>query len=115
MENKIAGAYIPELTDEMSLCNELYSKRCHDELKGIDRHEIIVKICDVIGSTPENLHKAEEILDTIKYDVAKYILHHEYCPETKNEVRPKFLLWLDGKAEPEKAQELSNFIEKYLK
>jgi len=115
MENKNAKAYVPKLADEISLCNELYSKRCHDELKGIDRHEIIAKISEIIGACPENFNKAEEILDTIKYDIAKYILHHEYCPETKSEVRPRFLLWLDGKAEPEKAAELSNFAEKYLK
>jgi hypothetical protein len=113
--NKNQKAMMPELTDEITLCNELFSKCCHDELREIDKHEIIVKICQIIGSTPENLCKAEEVFNTIKYDITKYTLHHEYCSETKNQVKPKFLLWLDSKAEPKKARELSNFLDKYLK
>jgi hypothetical protein len=62
-------AFMPELTDEMNLCNELYSKCCNDELREIDRHEIIVKICQLMGSSPENLNMAEKILDIVKYDV----------------------------------------------
>ncbi len=115
MGNKKEKAMMPELTDEMSLCNELFSKCCHDELREIDKHEIIVKICQVIGSTPENLCKAEEVFDVIKYDITKYTLHHEYCSETRNMLKPKFLLWLDSKAEPNKAKELANFFNKYLK
>jgi len=108
-------AYIPELTDEISLCNELYSKCCNDELREMDKHEIIVKICEMIGSSPECLAKAETIFNAIKYDITKYVLHHEYCPETRNEVKPKFLLWLDGKTEPKKAAEFAKFMDKYLK
>jgi hypothetical protein len=108
-------AYIPELTDEISLCNKLYSKCCNDELREMDKHEIIVKICETLGSSPECLAKAETIFNLIKYDITRYVLHHEYCPETRNEVKPKFLLWLDGKAEPKKAEEFSKFMDKYLK
>ncbi len=115
MVDKKAKAFVPELADEMSLCNELYSTCCHDELKAIDKHDIIVKICEKIGSTPENLCMAEDIFNEVKYEMAKYVLHHEYCPETKNQVRPKFLLWLDSKAEPDKAEEVSQFFDKYLK
>ncbi len=104
-----------KIMGEINLCNELYSQKYHEELKGIDRHEIVVKICDIMGSNPENLKMAEEIFDSVKYDIAKYILHHEYCPETRNEVRPRFLLWLDEKVEPEKARELQSFAQKYLK
>jgi len=85
-------AYMPELTDEMNLCNELYSKCCNDELREIDKHEIIVKICQIIGASPEKLNLAEKVFDELKYDITKYVLHHEYCPETRNEVKPKFLL-----------------------
>lgn len=115
MVDKKSKAYIPVLEDEMSLCNEIYSKCYKDELKEIDKHDIVIKICDIIGSKPENLCKAEEILEAIKFHVTKYVLHHEYCPATKNEVKPKFLLWLDSKAEPEKAKEVSEFLDKYLK
>ena len=115
MGNNKHKAVMPQLADEISLCNELYSKCCHEELREIDKHEIIIKICDAIGSTPENLCKAEEIFNDIKYDITKYVLHHEYCFETKNQVKPKFLLWLDTKAEPVKARELSKFLDKYLK
>ena len=115
MGDKKAKAYIPSLEDEMSLCKEIYTKCCHDELREIDKHEIIIKICDIIGSKPENLCKAEDILNAVKYHVTKYVLHHEYCPETKSEVKPGFLLWLDSKAEPDKAKEVSDFLNKYLK
>lgn len=115
MGNKKERAIIPELTDEIILCNELFSKRCHDELREIDKHEIIIKICQIIGSTPENLCKAEDVFNNIKYDITKYIMHHEYCTESKDQVKPKFLLWLDSKAEPGKAMELSKFLDKYLK
>ena len=69
MGNKNQKAMMPELTDEVTLCNELFSKCCHDELREIDKHEIIVKICQIIGSTPENLCKAEEVFNTIKYKI----------------------------------------------
>lgn len=115
MGNNKQKAIMPQLTDEITLCNELYSKCCHDELREIDKHEIIVKICNLMGSTPENLCKAEEMFNLIKYDIAKYVLHHEYCIETKSQIKPKFLLWLDSKAEPVKAREVSKFLDKYLK
>ena len=86
-----------------------------DELREIDKHEVIIKICQIIGSTPENLCKAEDVFNNIKYDITKYVMHHEYCSESKNQVKPKFLLWLDSKAEPKKARELSKFLDKYLK
>ena len=56
-------ACMPELTDEMNLCNELYSKCCNDELREIDKHEIIVKICQLLGTSPENQHMAEKIFN----------------------------------------------------
>ncbi len=115
MKKKEMGNCPPLGMEEINLCNELYPTDCLEELKGINRHEIVVKICDIIGSCPEKLCIAEKILDSVKYDIAKYILHHEYCPETRNKVRPKFLLWLDEKIEPEKAEELTSFAEKYLK
>jgi len=115
MGNKKEKATMPELTDEITLCNELFSKCCHNELREIDKHEIIVKICQIIGSTPENLCKAEDVFNDIKYDITKYVMHHEYCSETRDQVKPKFLLWLDSKAEPTKARELSKFLDKYLK
>jgi len=115
MGNNKQKAVMPMLTDEISLCNELYSKCCHEELKEIDKHEIIIKICDAIGSTPNKLCKAEEIFNDIKYDITKYVLHHEYCFESRNQVKPEFLLWLDTKAEPVKAKELSQFLDRYLK
>ncbi len=115
MGNKKEKAIMPELTDEITLCNELFSKCCHDELREIDKHEIIVKICQIIGSTPENLCKAEDVFNNIKDDITKYVMHHEDCTESKDQVKPKFLLWLDSKAEPNKAMELSKFLDKYLK
>lgn len=115
MGNKKDRAYMPELSDEVSLCNELFSKCCREEIREGDKHEIIVKICQIIGSTPDNLHKAEEIFNAIKYDITKHVMHHEYCCETKNQLKPKFTLWLDSKAEPLKARQLTQFFDKYLK
>lgn len=115
MGNKKTEAYIPVLEDETTLCNEIYAKCYKNEVREIDKHDIIIKICDIIGSKPENLCKAEDVFEAIKYHIAKYVLHHEYCPATQNEVKPKFLLWLDSKAEPEKAKEVSDFLNKYLK
>jgi hypothetical protein len=111
-ENHANRAFIGE-GDEVYLAKSIFSERYCQELKEIDKHEIIVKICEVLGPDPLNLHFAEEILDELKFEIARYVIHHEYC--RCNGIRSQLLLWLDSKINPAKAEKLSSFIEKYLK
>jgi hypothetical protein len=111
-QNQINRAYIGE-GDEVNLSHSIFGERCCEEFKEIDKHEIIVKICEILGPDPSNLHLAEEIVDVMKFDIARYVIHHEYCP--RNSVRSQLLLWLDSKINPDNAEKLSNFMDKYLK
>ena len=86
----------------------MHSRECRD----IDKHEIIVKIAEIIGECPSNLEKAEKILESIKYDVTNFILHHEY--NSSKGVDGDFMLWLDSKINPHHARKLSEFFSKYL-
>src|SRR5512136_3477183 len=115
MSNKgsqINRAYIGE-GDDVYLTNSIFGEDCCHELKEIDKHEIIVKICEILGPNPSNLQLAEEIVDQVKFEIARFVIHHEYCK--CNGVRSQLLLWLDGKINPDKARKLSSFMDKYLK
>lgn len=115
MNNKgtqINRAYVGE-GDEVYLSKSVFGEGCCHELEEIDRHEIIVKICEILGPNPSNLHLAEDIFDQVKLEIARYVIHHEYC--RCNGVRSQLLLWLDSKINPDNAQKLSSFIDKYLK
>jgi hypothetical protein len=98
--------------DDFSLCNSIFGDSWRAELKAIDKHEILVKISDRLGSSPEDFVLAEEIFENIKFSMTKYVLHHEYCKN--NHIRPKLLLWLDEMSSPANAEKLFDFCEEYL-
>ncbi|HSV96580.1 MAG TPA: hypothetical protein VLM75_06560 [Spirochaetota bacterium] len=99
--------------DNVSLCKGYFTESCRNELREINKHEIIIKICEMLGPYAENLNLAEEIFEKIKYDTANYIVHHEY--DSVNGVSTNLLLWLDGRVNPQNAKKLNKFIKKYLK
>jgi len=99
--------------DKVYLKNPIFNKKYQQELKEIDKHEIIAKISDIIGPCPSHLSCAEQILEDLKFDIAKYVLHHEYGQE--NEILSKLLLWCDCKTSPNCEKKLNNFINEYLK
>ncbi|OHD66469.1 MAG: hypothetical protein A2176_03745 [Spirochaetes bacterium RBG_13_51_14] len=111
-EKRINRAYIRE-GDEVYLSNSIFSERCCDELKEMDKHEIIVKISEILGPNPSNLRLAEEIFEEMKFEIARYVIHHEYC--RNNSIRSQLLLWLDSKINPDNAEKLSCFIQRYLR
>lgn len=86
---------------------------CRKELKETDKHEIIIEISKKLGATPSSICTAEQIFESIKYDIAKYIVSHEYSVSCG--VQEDLMIWLDEKSEPESMEKLSSFIEKYLK
>jgi hypothetical protein len=110
--NQINRAFIGE-SDDVILSNSIFGERCCEELKQIDKHEIIVRMADILGPDPANLHLAEDLLEKMKFDVTRYVIHHDYCK--CNSIRSQLLLWLDSKINPAKAKKLSSFMEKYLK
>ncbi len=101
------------LAENICLCNPFFDERCRNELREINKHEIVMKICDMLGSCPSNIGKAEEIFDVMMYDIANFVVHHEYISSTG--VNAELLLWLDGKTNPLKAKKLANFMKKFLK
>ena len=107
------GSSFQERRDESYLCKCLLGDCVRDELCALDKHEIIVKIAAKIGSSPENLRTAENIFETVRYEMARFVLHHEYSSESG--IRTKLLLWLDSKINPQEAAKVTDFFGKYLK
>ena len=112
-DNAINRAFIGDVGDDVFLSNSIFGERYCTELREMDKHEIIVKICEILGPNPLNLHLAEDVFEKLKFEIARYIIHHEYC--RCNSIRSQLLLWLDSKINPDNAEKLSNFIQKYLK
>ncbi|MCU0822823.1 MAG: hypothetical protein MUC95_10210 [Spirochaetes bacterium] len=83
------------------------------ELRDTDKHEIIVKIAEILGDFPSNIQKAENIFELMKYLIANYIVHHEYC--SVKGVDADFLLWLDSKSNPQFALQVTEFFSRYIK
>ncbi len=72
---------------------------------------LFAKISAQLGESPCTLCVAEKIFESIKYDVVRYILHHEFGVHDVDER----LLWLEEQVNPAESQRLSVFIERYLK
>ncbi len=113
MEDKTKEYFSANLGDDVNLKNSIFGENCCKELKEIDKHEIIVRMSEMLGSNPANLNLAEGIFDMVKFDIARYVIHHEFC--RCNSVRSDLLLWLDNRTNPAKARKLSKFMNKYLK
>ena len=67
----------------------------------------------MLGPYAQNLNLAEQIFEKIKYDMANYIVHHEY--NSLNGVSTDLVLWLDSRVNPQNVRKLNRFIKKYLK
>lgn len=113
MENWKNGAVIVERRDETYLCDCPMGEALRAELESLEKHEIIVRISELIGPSPVNLHIAEEIFELLRFDMARFVLHHDYRWEPG--IRTKLLLWLDTMVNPQKAEKVSSFFKKYLK
>ena len=100
-------------TENILFNKSILSDECRKELKDTHLHEIVVKICEVIGPCPSNLRIAEEIFEGIKYDVANYLIHHEY--NSPKGVSADLLLWLDSKTNPSHVEKFSNFMSKFFR
>ncbi len=101
-----------ERREDVHLCNSVLDLRCLEELREIDKHEIIAKISEIIGPNPQNLCLAEKIFESVKFNVTRYVLHHEYC--RNNSIRRRLLIWLDSKVNPSEEAALASFMHKYL-
>jgi hypothetical protein len=100
-------------TDFVSLCSSVFTENCCNELKEMHKHEVLAKICEIVGPCPSNFSKAEEIFDGIKYEITNYVIHHEFC--RSHMVNTELLLWLDGRTNPKNIKKLDSFIKRYLK
>ena len=93
----------------------LSSQRCKDEIMECDEHEIVAKISTFLGEEPCEFCKAEKIFNEMKYEIARYIVAHEYCQKDTSKKSEDLLLWLDEKTSPLGVRQLVETIEKYLK
>ena len=107
------SAHFIERREDVNLKHTYLSEECCNELYESDKHEIVVKICDILGPNPSNLCLAEEILEKVRFDIARYVIHHEYSQESS--IRSRLLIWLDSKSNPNKVDALSDFIKDYIK
>lgn len=111
-KNTQDDACFMERREDVHLYKSILGNRCLEELEQMDKHEIIAKICEVIGPNPENLCLAEDIFNKIKFDITRYVIHHHYCRE--NTIRRRLLIWLDSKVNPNGEATLSHFMQKYF-
>ncbi|MDR3238048.1 MAG: hypothetical protein LBT84_06060 [Spirochaetia bacterium] len=102
-----------ERREEASLKNSIFGESWLEEVKEIDKHEILVKICNMLDGDPANFGIAEEIFDKLRFEMAKYVIHHEYSKEET--VRYRLLIWLDSKTNPENVDKINEFGNLYLK
>jgi hypothetical protein len=107
-ESKGGMAY----TDNIVFAESPVYETCRRALKESQKHELICAIAQYLGPSPANLALAERIFEDLKFEIAKYIIHHEY--HSPKGVSAELLLWLDSKSEPAKAKSLGEFICKYL-
>ena len=99
--------------ENIYLCNCIFGDNYRNELKEINKHEIIVKIAEMIGPSPVELGRAEQIFDRLKYAIADFIIHHEY--NSPKGVSVDLLAWLDSQADPDKSERLNKFISKLIR
>ena len=90
-----------------------FDKSYHDEFREIDKHEILVKICDMMGPCPSNFTSAEKIFEAVKLEIAQYVIHHEY--RTDNSIRSKLSLWFDSRLNPDNVTKCKVFYEKFFR
>lgn len=109
----LEGAVRTDLVENICLNKSIFGEICRCELRETDMHEIIVSMAEMMGPNPSNLCLAEEIFEKLKFDIANYVIHHEYC--SPRGISEELLLWLDGKTNPGHVKRLSDFIDKYLK
>ena len=102
-----------ERHEETKLFNSYFDESYRDEFREIDKHEILAKICDIMGPCPSNFTSAEKIFEAVKLEVARYVIHHEYCKS--NSIRAKLLVWFDSKLNPDNAVKCQMFYEKFFK
>lgn len=100
---------------ESGVIRILSSSVCKEEIMECDEHEIVAKICSLLGEKPCDMCKAEEIFNEMKYEITRYIISHEFCHCSKTEGREDLLIWLDEKTSPAGIRQLVDVIEKYLK
>lgn len=106
-------AYIPDVEEDIFLNQSSLSKECMEEIKEIDKHEIVVKISEIIGECPSNIRFAEKIFDDVRFEMTRYVIHHEYSRE--NAIKSGLLNWLDDRTDPANMDKLSDFCKKFLK
>jgi hypothetical protein len=100
---------------EIGVRTILSSRICRDEIMECDEHEIVAKISTFLGEEPCEFCKAEKIFNEMKYEIARYIIAHEYCCDAASKKSEDLLLWLDEKTSPLGVRQLVETIEKYLK
>ncbi len=109
---KISNSGYLNPDENIYLCDCIFGDNYRKELKEINKHEIIVKIAQMLGSSPCELNKAEKIFDRMKYVIANYIIHHEY--DSPKGVSADLLTWLDSQTNPNKSRKLYKFISKFF-
>ena len=80
MDDSVQGvnrAYVAE-GDDVFLSNSIFGENYCRELQAIDKHEIVVKIGDILGADPSNLRLAEKIFEDLRLEITRYVIHHEY-------------------------------------
>jgi hypothetical protein len=110
--NKLNSKY-SDTDENIYLCNCIFGDGYKKELKEMNKHEIISKMAEMLGSSPCELVKAEKIFNRMKYMIADYIIHHEY--NSQKGISMDLITWLDSQADPNRSKRLNKFISRFLK
>ncbi len=97
---------------EVNLCDCVFGDECKDEFRETDRHNVIANICEHLGNCPSNFQLAEEIFHSMKYEMAKYVIHHEFSENSA--LDSNLLLWLDEKTSTDKKDKLLDFMKEFF-
>jgi hypothetical protein len=99
--------------ENVFLFESIFGDRYRKELMEMNKHDIIARIAEMLGPSPNELGKAEMIFNQVKYVIANYIIHHEY--NSPKGVSTDLVAWLDSQTNPDKSKRLNKFISKFLK
>jgi len=83
-----------------------------EEVALMHKHEIIRQLSTLFGADAKSLVQAEEIFEKFRYQMAEYVVKHEFNCE--NRLSVQMVLWLEEKCEPTAINPLHNIISQYL-
>lgn len=105
-----------DLVMNMPIVEKLNKKglhnNCKEEIKECDKHDLIMKISEILGDEACKICVAEQIFDEVKYGIAQYVMKYE-CESAYYE-NEDVQFFLEEKSNPQAVNELNAMVNKFL-